>query len=96
MNEEKIYAPINAKQVEFKSGKSILKLGINVDSLIVFLKDHRNEKGYVNLGISERKAVGKHGETHTVWLDTWKPTYGARSSETAPPAQSSNNDDVPF
>ena len=65
---------ISAKQVTFESGKSILKLNINVAKLIEQLPSLANEKGYVNLGVSERKEKGKFGETHSVWLDTWKPT----------------------
>ncbi len=65
---------ISAKQVTFESGKSILKLNIHVGKLITQLTPLANEKGYVNLGVSERKEKGRFGETHTVWLDTWKPT----------------------
>jgi hypothetical protein len=74
---------VSAKQVTFESGKSILKLNINVAKLIEQLQQHANEKGYVNLGVSERKEKGRFGETHTVWLDTWKPT--PRADAPAPP-----------
>ena len=72
--ENKIYVPrSSAKQVTFPSGKSIIKLGFHVDTMIEFLKNNANEKGYVNLGVSERRQVGERGDTHCVWLDTWKP-----------------------
>lgn len=72
--EKKIYVPkCSAKQVTFQSGKSILKLGVHAETLCEFLREHANEKGYVNLGISERKQPGQYGDTHCVWLDTWKP-----------------------
>jgi hypothetical protein len=95
---------ISAKQVTFESGKSILKLNINVAKLIEQLQQHANEKGYVNLGISERKEKGKYGETHTVWLDTWKPTPKAdapAAPKSDPPpwgaaTQAQPEDQLPF
>jgi hypothetical protein len=78
--EQKAYAPISAREITFQSsGKTILKMGINVAKLKAWLDEHVNEKGYVNLGISSRKEVSQYGETHTVWLDTWKPDGRSRS-----------------
>jgi hypothetical protein len=99
----KVYAPISAKQVTFQSGKSILKIGINVEKFSAFLKQHANAKGYVNLGISQRKEVSQYGETHTVWLDTWEPDASRAPAEArttaqpqASPPTPKENDDVPF
>ena len=77
---------VSAKQVTFESGKSILKLNIHVGKLIEQLQQHVNEKGYVNLGVSERKEKGRFGETHTVWLDTWKPTPKHETPDVPKPA----------
>lgn len=62
-----------AKQVTFQSGKSILKLNFHVDSAIEWLSKHRNARGYITLGISERRSPSDRGDTHCVWLDTWQP-----------------------
>lgn len=103
MNEQqKIYAPINAKQITFQaSGKTILKLGINVEKFKAWLDEHKNEKGYVNLGVSARNQASQYGETHTVWLDTWNPNQSEQpvqprrpQVETAPATP--RDDDVPF
>ena len=32
-----------------------------------------NERGYINLSVGNRREVGKHGETHSVWINDWKP-----------------------
>ena len=40
------------------------------------MADFLNERGYVNLVLTQRKAQGKHGETHCMYVDTWKPTHG--------------------
>jgi len=95
-NEQKTYCNgVSAKQITFQSsGKTILKLGVNVDKMIAFLQQHRNAKGFVNLGISERKEVGQYGDTHTVWLDTWQPD-AAKQSKPAPKPQD-DDQKVPF
>ncbi len=94
--QSKIYAPVSAKQITFQqSGKTIIKLGINVDKFIAFLNQHKNAKGYVNLGISARKEVSQYGETHTVWLDTWQPN-GEKPTERKPaPSNVKPEDDAP-
>jgi len=97
--EQKIYAPMSAKQITFQSsGKTIIKLGINVAKFKAWLDQHVNDKGYVNMGISARKETSQYGETHTCWLDTWKPE--AQRSEPrnvkAAPATKEQGDDVPF
>ena len=96
-NEQKTYCNgVSAKRITFQSGKTILKLGVNVEKMIAFLQQHKNAKGFVNLGISERKEVGQYGDTHTCWLDTWQPDAaksGQRPAEAkTPPA----DDSVPF
>ena len=85
MAEQKTYINgLTVKQVDFKDGGNILKVGVNVAKLIEQLQQNTNEKGYVNLAISKRKEPGKYGETHCVWLDTWKPTQ--REGQSAPVA----------
>lgn len=83
MNEPKIYAPATAKQIETNYGP-LLKVSFSADKMILFINTHRNERGYVNLTISNRKEVGKYGDTHSVALDTWKPKTQAGSGSEAP------------
>lgn len=74
MSETKTYVPKSSvKEVTFQSGKSILKLSLKAKEVAGFLMANANDKGYVSLGISQRKAVGQYGDTHCLWLDTWKP-----------------------
>lgn len=78
--EQKIYVPkSSAKEIHFeRSGKTILKLNFKVQDLIAFLGQHKNEKGYITFGVSPRREVSQYGDTHCVWLDTWKPTQGGQ------------------
>jgi len=98
--EQKIYVPkSSAKQITFpKSGKTIIKLGLHAETMIAFIKANANEKGYINLGISERKSESQYGDTHCVWLDAWKPDMNKMRREVAPkvePAKESD-DSIPF
>ena len=84
MTEPKIYVPkCSAKEHKFRDGGSIIKLGMHAETMITFLREHANEKGYVNLAIGKRREVGKYGDTHTVTLDTWKPSQQAESGRSA-------------
>ena len=74
MAEQKTYIKgVSCKEVHFQSGGSILKIGMKADEVCAQLQAMKNEKGYVNLGVSIRKEVGKYGDTHCIWLDTWQP-----------------------
>lgn len=104
MPEPKIYLKkVSAKEVQTQWG-AVLKLGVHADTMIDFLNQHRNEKGYVNIAISPRKEVGQYGDTHSVTLDTWKPgqrrNAPARQPAPEPPTQSAqpgdDSDSVPF
>lgn len=96
----KVYAPASAKQITFQaSGKTILKLGVNVEKFKAWLDQHVNKKGYVNLGVSARKETSQYGETHTVWLDTWVPNGNApnpTANKPQPATAESDGSDVPF
>jgi hypothetical protein len=81
MATEKIFLKCSAKQKSFSNGGSILTIGVKVEDLIAFAKQHANDRGYLNLVISERRETGKYGDTHSVTLDTFTPT---RQSEPAP------------
>lgn len=50
----------------------IVRLSLRVSD-VALLQTHLNDKGYVNVNISPRKAKGKYGETHTAAIDTWVP-----------------------
>lgn len=63
-----------AEKVYVGKGKVVgkfnqLKLGIRVDDLV----KNANEKGYVNILVGEMREADKYGNTHTVWIDDWKP-----------------------
>ena len=74
MSEQKIYINgIGIKKIEFKNGGHLLKLNINFEKFGEAMRPHVNEKGYVNVVISPRKTPGKNGETHTMFVDLWKP-----------------------
>lgn len=88
---DKVYVPMSsAKQHTFKDGGAILKLGFKADDLIAFVTKHANERGWINLVVSERRSVGERGDTHSVTLDTYEPK---RQGTPSGPVDES---DVPF
>jgi len=93
---EKTYLKCSAKARTTQYGEMI-NIGVKATDLIAFAEAHANERGYVNLTVSQRKEPGQYGDTHSVALDIFEPkaraggvTYGAY------PAASLTDDDVPF
>lgn len=99
--QDKVYANgVFVREHTFSSGKTILKVGIDVRKFVEFLNQHIDERGFVNIGISQRQKPSDKGITHTVWLDTWKPDQqrAARPAQRQeyPPIEKSKGDDIPF
>ncbi len=61
----------------------VINISLNVPKLAEFCKAHKNEKGYVNIQVVPRKAVGQFGDTHSIKLDTWKPDPDKAKDKTA-------------
>jgi hypothetical protein len=70
---EKTYLKCSAKARSFDNGGTVINLGVKADELIAFAQAHRNQGGYLNLVIGERRTTGQYGDTHSVWLDTYVP-----------------------
>jgi len=70
------------------TGNSILKIGVKVDDFIDNLNKIKNEKGWANVVITERKEVSDKGITHSIYEDDFKPE----------PQESKNSEDdeLPF
>ena len=66
-----------------KKSKYGIKLSGKVDRIIEELNKHKNDKGYINLELTERREVGKYGETHSVKVDTWEPPSKDNSATVA-------------
>ena len=87
MSDEKIY--VGAAK-EFGSYGD-LKVSINVNDMDGNLRVKPNDKGWINLIVSKRREPDKRGNTHSVRLDTWKPTH-----TDAPAGRQPGEDDLPF
>ena len=76
------------------------KVSINVERFIEDLKKHKNEAGYCNIVIKDRKAPDKFGNNVYATLDTWKPDP-TKAKTSRPPLensgqQPSEDDGLPF
>jgi hypothetical protein len=88
----------------------VLKVSIKAEDLCKFLEQHKNEGGWVNLDIWERKTPSDKGYTHTVSLDDWKPASkggeqsakpatkpaGKPAAKKADPKPADDGDEIPF
>lgn len=72
----KVYAPLNATLKTGAYGEFYAISG-NAEKLVAFIEANKTDTGFINLTMSARKEVGKYGETHSVFLNDWKPTPGA-------------------
>lgn len=79
-----IYVPRSiAREKTFQNGGSILSVSFHAESLLAFIREHTNDRGYFNITIRKRREVGKHDETHSVCLDTWTPKAGVQQMRQA-------------
>ena len=100
----------SAKRRETDYG-DIIRISFKVEDAVKFFEEHKNEKGWINLDISERREESEFGDTHSISLNDWvKPTGdapAARSKATttqkkaapatvAAPAGEDDPDDIPF
>jgi hypothetical protein len=105
MPEPKTYAPMSAKKnsrVQF----FCINASFRADKMIEFINQHKNEKGYVNLQIKERREPDQYGNDLSVTLDTFVPQKqegGQPRQQSARPAQprkpetdDDGSDPVPF
>jgi hypothetical protein len=91
MSDKKYLNGIIIKSKETQYGQ-LLTGSIKVDELIKELQQNQ-DKGWVNITIKERRTPSEKGVTHSVEIDTWKPTPQAGASAT--PAYVEDND-LPF
>ena len=75
----KTYLKASAKARQTNFG-TVIKVGVKVEELIAFATKHKNDRGWINLDIVERKEVGPYGDSHSVVLDD----YVKGSGKTAP------------
>jgi hypothetical protein len=77
MATQKTYVPKSGgERKRFDNGGEIIKTWFDAEELIAFVREHARD-GRIRLTIAERREVGKHGETHAIFLDDWTPG-GAR------------------
>jgi hypothetical protein len=65
----KTYLNWSIKEIEWKFW-TFLKVSLKLEDLI----KNKNDKWYINFVISKRKDIWKYWETHSAYIDDWKPT----------------------
>ena len=83
------------KEFNFDNGGTILNIAVSVDKFVEELKQHA-KNGYVNIQISKRKEVDKHGNTHYATLNTYEKKEEVKPSRQDEVLKQEDNDDLPF
>ena len=79
--QQKIYVPgTSVKEFKFEDGGSVIRIGLNLEKFAPFVKEHKNERGYINFNLNLRKEVGPYGDTHSLSLDTYVPKAKTETS----------------
>lgn len=88
----------NQKNYVGKGKKVNTKFGemLNVSFKLEDLKNIANEKGYVNVTISEMKEADKYGNTHTCYENTYKKETQDSKPVSAPIETFDDGSDLPF
>lgn len=97
MAEPKTYLKCSAKLKANDYGQRLL-IGVKADDIIAFAREHQNERGYLNLVVTERKSPSQYGDTHSVYLDTWVKSSGREGTVTTTRQAVGDvgHDDIPF
>jgi hypothetical protein len=82
---KKAYLRGNTRKVEFNEGAPIIGISINLNDFLsgqrgVKAEDLANEGGWINIDIQEKAQPDDYGNTHNVWLNTWKPDPAKKKS----------------
>lgn len=91
---DKIFAPGNAKLNE-RTSFFCLRYCFKADDMIKFCEANKNEQGYINLQITERR-VPDDKSSHTVALDTWKPDPNRQRPAPTPAARHDGPERGPY
>jgi hypothetical protein len=90
MANEKIYFKGFGK---IKKSNYGIKIQGSAEKLIAAINECKNEKGYVNLELKERREADQYGNTHYIEVDTWQPSASANTQEQP---TSNSSDSLPF
>lgn len=94
MTDKKVFPDgIFLKEPSSKAPDFVLgAISFNVDKAIVWLAEHKNESGYVNLKLLKGRSGKYYAE-----LDTWKPPKTEPPTEQESTEQAEiNPEDIPF
>jgi hypothetical protein len=86
MSEKIYFNGVNGKKTMYGT-----RISINVEKFIEELKKYKNEAGYCNINVNDRKSPDKYGNNVYVTLDTWKPDASKKTSQ---PAHAAKVDDL--
>jgi len=108
MSEPKKYLRGSAKMRSFSNGGETLYFSINIKDFLSSTKDQDNsghtieefadEDGWVNFGqaVKRDNFVDKFGNTHSIWVNEWRPDPDYKKPSSAPSPEDSGEEELPF
>jgi hypothetical protein len=77
------------KEKKFQDGGAVISVSLTLDGMAEFFKAHGfttdGGKKILKLKISQRREVDRYGNTHSVEIDTWKPSQPAQTQDEETP-----------
>jgi hypothetical protein len=97
----KKYMRGNAKEKQFASGDPLINFSFNINK---FLSQHEggvadlaDEDGWVQCVMAPKRETDQYGNTHSMWLNEWKPDPDWTPSAGRPsPSAPEDDDSAPF
>jgi len=101
MSSVKKYVRGNSKEVTFDNGGSLINLSFNVNDFLSGdgqqnIADFADDKGWVKITVAPKREVDQYGNTHSLYLNEYRPDPNYQSQAGNPPVASPEGDDAPF
>lgn len=72
----------------------MIKFGFKTDELVKLLRENTNANGWVNVVVGSLRETDAKGNTHTCWIDDYKPDQNRQPQQRQQlPQQQQNYDD---
>ena len=102
MSTTKKYVRGNCKEVTFNNGGSLINVSFNVNEFLSGVGENKvaecaDEKGWVKITVAPKREVDQYGNTHSAYLNEYKPDPNYQSKAGNPPVDAPVDvDDTPF
>ena len=97
MSTEKTYVPKSRAKMRDTQYGQFMSVSFSAKELVEFIHANTNSRGYFNITLAPRRNPDET-QTHSVYLDTWKPREGgglSAAQKAVSGAKPSSDDEMP-